>query len=83
MKRRRTRSQGNHLEYHDGALRRAGPHPTSGQPGFRPAIPFGGSQSETKDAERVPERDPVPPVNGSWSETTSKTKSSYQAEPEG
>jgi hypothetical protein len=42
-----------------------------------------GSRSETIDGERVPERDPTPPVNGSRSETTYKTQSSYQAEPRG
>ena len=42
-----------------------------------------GSRSETTDDERVPERDPLAPVNGSRSETTYKTKSSYQAEPHG
>jgi hypothetical protein len=42
-----------------------------------------GSRSETTDGKRVPQRDPLQPANGSRSETTYKTKSSYQAEPHG
>ena len=43
----RTRSQGNHLEDHDGAPAPGRPPPTTGLTGFRPTIPFHGSRSET------------------------------------
>ena len=76
----RARSQGDHVEDHDGALQMGRPPPTTGPTGFRPVNLIDGSRSETTTG---PGARPVTPRKWVRTETTSKTKSSYQAEPHG